>query len=202
VASQRFFDGAATLLPASLSHPLIIKDIAKAVIFWAGQNCMFTLARDATRSAVKGPFLVIAPHPDEPVQVWFYRHTVRMSIPTIACCRSRCRLHRKGLIACPVYEYPIWFWLRDGIGDLLPVERIRLFAPCPGPGVRIRQDGSDEGASVAIPKSLGGFSEGLFQPFSFRSGVTKYFSKNLRLSAQRDDLETCGDGAAGGIQRQ
>jgi LmbE family N-acetylglucosaminyl deacetylase len=235
---------------------LIIKDIAKAVIIWVGQNCMFTLARDETRSTVKGPFLVIAPHPDDetlgcgafiararasgqavrivivldddremthrsgvtadlrrqealkaaatlgvaPDDVVFLKQPdgaaqthvdaienelgeqVRRTCPSLvlspygedehsdhrAVAEAVDRLHRKGSIGCPVYEYPIWFWLRYGIDHLLRVERIRCLRRIEAREYVPVKTAAMKAHRSQYPKSLGGLSEGLFQPFSFR----------------------------------
>src|ERR1700722_2577564 len=42
-----------------------LKDGIRASAIWGLQNIFFLLARDATSLAAAGPFLVIAPHPDD-----------------------------------------------------------------------------------------------------------------------------------------
>jgi LmbE family N-acetylglucosaminyl deacetylase len=263
----------------------VIKDIAKAAIIWAGQNCMFTLARDETQAALRGPFLVIAPHPDDetlgcgafiararasgqtvrivivldddrdathrsgfiaelrrqealkasatlgvaPDNVVFLKQPdgaaqthidaiekglgeqVRLTCPTLvlspygedkhsdhrAVAEAVNRLHRKGLIACPVYEYPIWFWLRNGLDHLLRMDRIRCLRRIHARAYVPTKTTAMKAHRSQYPKLLGGLSEGLFQPFSFRiqffARYEVFFEKRPRFLATvptEDEIQT------------
>jgi LmbE family N-acetylglucosaminyl deacetylase len=194
-----------------------VKDIVKAACIFIGQNLFFALAEDKTALAGHGPFLVIAPHPDDETlgcgafiararrlqqqvrivivtdgregvpdslvtseETAALRRTealtaaallgvtaenvVFLNIPDSqahghqpaieealrreieslrprlvfspyemdkhedhrAATRAVNSLRRKNLIPCPVYEYPIWFWI-SGIWDfIVNPERFRL----------------------------------------------------------------------------
>ncbi len=233
----------------------VIKDIVKAAAIFVGQNCFFLMARDETTLAAKGPFLVIAPHPDDETlgcgafiararasgqrvrivivlddatessqlagsiadlrrqealaaiaalgapadDVVFLKQPDRAAYAHIdaielglreqielirpalvlspygvdrhpdhrSVAEALDRLYRKRVIACPVYEYPIWFWLRYGFDHLLRIERIRQLRRINALAHVRTKNTAMKAHHSQYPRLFGGLSENLFQPFSF-----------------------------------
>ena len=251
-----------------------MKDIIKAVAIFAGQNYFFLMAQDKTILAAKGPFLVIAPHPDDETlgcgafiararasgqkvrivivldekteataglrrqealsantalggtadDVVFFkqpdgaacdhidvieqglREQVEHIRPTLvlspygvdwhpdhrAVAEAVDRLYRKRVIVCPVYEYPIWFWLRYAFDHLLRIERIRQLRRINAHAYVPAKKTAMKAHHSQYPRLFGGLSENLFQPFSFwiqffarheiffeKTALTKYNSRRL-----------------------
>jgi len=252
-----------------------VKDAVRAAIIFIVQNIFFALARDTTSLLAEGPFLVIAPHPDDETlgcgcfivraralrqkvcivivtdgRTWpvsssmtpddvanmrrgeteraaavlgvDVKDVVFLNLPEMeveahagaieeslrqhiehihprlilspygidqhpdhrAVARAVDQLCKKGVITCPVFEYPIWFWLRAGLGHLMNPAHLRCLRRISARGYSGIKKTAMQAHRSQCPHLVGeDYSQSFFQPFSFAvqylSRYEFFFEKNI-----------------------
>jgi N-acetylglucosamine malate deacetylase 1 len=258
----------------------LIKDLSRATAIFILQNCLFLISRKKTKTASNGPFLVIAPHPDDETlgcgafiararaagqtvrivivlederqsanascsvaevrrqeaikavaalggadDVVFLNHPdgnaathidsitrdlrnqVELTRPNLvlspygidkhpdhrAVAAAIEHLYQEGSIACPVYEYPIWFWLGYGLAHLLRPGPVRQLRCVDAKAYQQRKINAMKAHHSQFPSRFGGLSDSLFQPYSFWiqffARYELFFEKNVNVftgTSERD----------------